>query len=212
MKTTNFILAFIIVFNVVVLANDGKYLETMQQNIQTVYTAQTIPELQNVVNTFERIGNAEKTKWEPFYYASFGYIMMANKAEPTKKDSYLDLADASLKKAKAVVVDESEVVALEGFIQMLRISVDPATRGQKYSSMSMQSLGTAIALNPENPRALALMAQMQYGTAQFFKSPTDEACSTASKAIEKFDTYTSSNPLAPRWGKSMTVELKGACK
>ncbi|MEP6847201.1 MAG: hypothetical protein ABI861_14415, partial [Panacibacter sp.] len=65
--------------------------ETMQKNIQSVYTAQNIPELQNVVNTFERIAAAEKTKWEPFYYASFGYIMMSNQGtDNAKKDAYLD--------------------------------------------------------------------------------------------------------------------------
>lgn len=212
MKTTNLILALIFSFSTA-SANEGKYLEMMQQNIQLVYTAQTIAELQNIVNTFERIGNAEKTKWEPFYYASFGYIMMANKSiEPTAKDSFLDLADGLLNKAKNIITNESEILALEGFIQMLRISIDPPTRGQKYSSMAMSSFSKAIEMNPENPRALALMAQMQYGTAQFFKSSTDEACATVAKAIEKFSTYTSSNPLAPRWGKSMTVELKNNCK
>ena len=139
--------------------------------------------------------------------------MMANKAnEPTVKDNFLDLADASLKKAKTIITSESEIVALEGFILMLRISVDPAARGQKYSSMAMNSFGKAIEINPENPRALALMAQMQHGTATFFKSSTEEACGTVDKAIEKFATYTSNNPLAPQWGKGMTVELKRNCK
>ncbi len=76
----------------------------------------------------------------------------------------------------------------------------------------MQSLGKANGLNPENPRALALIAQMQFGTARFFKSPTTEACGTTAKALEKFATYKSPNALAPVWGKSMTEELMGQCK
>src|SRR4051794_34183671 len=75
------------------LANDGKYEEAMEKNIQTVYTAQSIDELQQAVNAFERISTMEKQKWEPFYYSAFGYIMMANQEKDgAKKDSYLDQA------------------------------------------------------------------------------------------------------------------------
>lgn len=212
MKTT-LVSLICLLFAIAVSANDDKYLEAMKKGIQAVYTAQDIPQLQAAINTLDRIGNAEKTKWEPFYYASFGSIMMSNKEQDlVKKDNYLDIADRALKKAKELAPGESEIIALEGFIQMLRISVDPAARGAQYSGMSMQSLGTAISMNGENPRALALMAQMQYGTAQYFKSSTAEACGTASKAAEKFTSYKSSNPLAPQWGKEMNEEMINWCK
>jgi len=195
-----------------VVAND-KYMESMQKNIQTVYTAKTAEEIQGSVNAFERIGEAEKNKWEPFYYASFGYVMMATREkEAQKKDVYLDLSMRSLEKAKAINPGESEIVALEGFVHMIRVTVDPASRGQQYSGLAMQTFGKAIAMNPENPRALSLMAQMQYGTAQFFGSPTTEACGTLQKALEKFDTYKTENPLAPQWGRNMAEGLKAQCK
>jgi len=195
-----------------VVAND-KYMESMQKNIQTVYTAKTAEEIQGSVNAFERIGEAEKNKWEPFYYASFGYVMMATREkEAQKKDVYLDLSMRSLEKAKAINPGESEIVALEGFVHMIRVTVDAASRGQQYSGLAMQTFGKAIAMNPENPRALSLMAQMQYGTAQFFGSPTTEACGTLQKALEKFDTYKTENPLAPQWGRNMAEGLKAQCK
>jgi len=126
-KTTTLILAILLSVHLG-FANDGKYLEAMGKNIQAVYAAPTIADLQNSVNTFERIGAAEKTKWEPYYYASFGYIMMATReAEGTKKDSYLDLALADIEKAKAIVPNESEVAALEGFIHSILQPVDNST-------------------------------------------------------------------------------------
>jgi hypothetical protein len=196
-----------------VFANDGRYYETMQKNILAVYTAQNISDLQNTVNSLERIGQAEKTKWEPYYYESFGYIMMSNKEQDNlKKDQYLDQASASLEKAKAILAEDSEIIALEGFISMMRISVDPAARGSKYSTLAMQAYGKAMALNPENPRAIALMAQMQWGTAKFFGAPITDACNLAGKAEEKFATYKSENPLAPQWGKEMNAGLKSQCK
>jgi hypothetical protein len=195
------------------LANDDRYLEAMQKNIQTVYTAETIPDLQQGVNALERIASAEKTKWEPYYYAGFGYIIMATREQESgKKDLFLDQAIAAIEKAKAINGSESEIIALEGFALMIRVTVDPATRGPQYSGLAMQTFGKASALNPANPRPLALLAQMQYGTAKFLGSPTTEACSTLDISLEKFETYKSENPLSPQWGKEMALGLKKECK
>jgi hypothetical protein len=196
-----------------VLANDNQYAEAMAKNIQTVYSAQSIPELQEAVNALERIASAEKTKWEPYYYAAFGNIMIAYREQQgNKKDAHLDLALTDIKKAKGIAEKESEIIALEGFVHVIRITVDPASRGQQYSSLAMQTLGRARSLNPENPRALALIAQTQYGTAEFLGSPTTEACSTNAEALQKFATFKSENPLAPQWGKAMAEQTNTKCK
>jgi hypothetical protein len=193
-------------------ADDTRYLEAMQKSIQSVYTAKSVAELQSAVNTLERIAAAEKVKWEPYYYTSFAYIRMSNfEQESAKKDMHLDQANASIEKAAAIDANESEIVALVGFIHMMRVAVDPAARGAQYSSMAMQAFGKATSLNPENPRALALMAQMQYGTAKFFGSPATEACGTLDTALQKFDSYKSDNPLAPQWGREMALGLKKEC-
>jgi tetratricopeptide (TPR) repeat protein len=195
------------------LANDNQYAEAMAKNIQTVYSSQSITELQAAVNTFERIASAEKTKWEPYYYAAFGNIMIAYREhESTKKDAHLDQAIANISKAKKITERESEIFALEGFVHLIRITVDPATRGQQYSGLAMQTLGRALSLNPENPRALALIAQTQYGTAKFLGSSTTEACTTNTAALEKFATFKSENPLAPKWGKAMAEETENNCR
>jgi tetratricopeptide (TPR) repeat protein len=219
MKTKNATIATILLTLICIVlvmpafADDEKYKQAMLKNIETVYKAETIEQLQDVVNTFERIGGVEKTKWEPQYYAAFGYIMMATREKDgTKKDTYLDQAIAAIEKAKTIAPAESEVIALEGFAHMIRVSVDPATRGPRYAGLAMQTFGKAVELNPENPRALALMAQMQYGTAQFFGSSTAEACGTGKKAVEKFDTFKSDNPLAPVWGKKMAEGFVAQCK
>jgi tetratricopeptide (TPR) repeat protein len=190
-----------------------RYTESMLKNIHVVYTADSISELQQAVNAFERIAGAEKTKWEPYYYAAFGYMMMANREKDgAKKDAYLDQALAATEKAKAIAPAESELIAMEGFVYMMRITVDPASRGPRFAGMAMQTFGKAVNLNPDNPRALMLMAQMQLGTAQFFGSSTTEACTTNKSALEKFETFKSDNPLAPRWGKQMAEGLQSQCK
>jgi hypothetical protein len=212
MKTT---FAFLIAIFVVVSsqANDNKFTTAMKEHINRIYQATTTDEYQDVINGLERIGDAEKNRWEPFYYASFGYIMMsAIEHDNAKKDTYLDQALAAIDKAEKITAEESEIYALKGFIHMMRVTVDPASRGAQYSGMAFQSFDTATKLNPENPRALMLTAQMQYGTAKFFGSSTEEACLTAAKAIEKFDGFTSDNPLAPEWGRKMAEGMVAECK
>ena len=210
MKAIILLLTFVVS---VAFANDDKYTEQMTKNIEAIYKAQAPDQFQQAINAFERIGNAEKTKWEPFYYASFGYLMQATREQDGgKKDQLLDLAATSLDKAKVIKENESEIVALEGFIYIIRLTVDPATRGPKYSGMAMQSFGKALGLNPENPRALVFMAQMQYGTAEFFKSPTTEACATLTKSLEKFASFKTDNPVAPQWGEGLAEEWKEKCK
>lgn len=195
------------------LRADDKYLEMMQKNIQLVYTAQSIDELQAAVNTFERIGNAEKTKWEPYYYAAYGHVMMAlREKEAARKDAYLDQALQHVQKAEGLKPNDSEITALLGFVHMIRVTVDPASRGQQYSGLAFQAFGKAVTMNPENPRALTLLAQMQYGMAQFFSSPTTEACGTLAKALEKYDTQQPEGPLAPAWGKPIAEQLKAKCQ
>ncbi|WP_276374051.1 hypothetical protein [Chryseolinea sp. H1M3-3] len=192
---------------------DNKYAEAMAKNIQTVYSSQSISELQSAVNSFERIGATEKIKWEPYYYAGFGYIMLANvEQSASKKDLYLDQALKAIEAAKKIKAKDVEITALEGFVHMIRLSVDPASRGQQYSSLAMQNFSQALSIDSENPRALALMAQMEYGTAQFFGSSTKEACATNESALQKFTTFKSDNPFAPQWGKAMAEKMKLQCK
>lgn len=207
------VFAILLTLMVSVLTAQDKYTQTMLQNIEASYKAETVAAHQEAANAFERIAAAEKTKWEPFYYAAYNYVMMATQeTEGTKKDAYLDLATKQLDQAKAVKPNDSEITALEGFVNMIRVTVDPMTRGQEYSGKAFRLFSIAVSLNPENPRALMLMGQMQYGTAQFFGSPVTEACNTLEKALQKFETFKTDNVLAPQWGKAFAEKLKGNCK
>ncbi|MBS1508894.1 MAG: hypothetical protein JSS79_19815 [Bacteroidetes bacterium] len=207
------LLTSLLLLLVVVAKADDKYTEAMKKTIGQLYAANDVAALQQAVNSFQRIGNAEKTKWEPHYYATLGYIFMATKeTDGGKKDAYLDLAKETLAKADAIKKDDSEIVALDGFISMIKLTVDPATRGQQYSNLAANSFEKAVALNPNNPRAIALMAQIQFGTLKFFKQPTTEACERAKRALALFDTEQLSSPIAPAWGKSMTEDLLKNCQ
>ena len=191
----------------------SQYLEVMQKNIQLLFEAQTAEDLQVTVNAFERIAQSEKDKWHPLYYTSLGYVMMSTRVEdPDVKDEYLDYARERLKEAMKIEPKESELVALEGFIYMIRTSIDPASRGQQYSGLAMLALGKAVAMDPENPRALYLQARMQLGTARFFGSDISDACTLLDQAIYCFDRFEPTHPLDPSWGKRDAIAVKQQCE
>lgn len=210
---SNILLAVALVLSIshATLAND--YLEAMQKCIDAVYRASDQVQLQDAVNKLERIGAVETGKWEPQYYKAFGFIMMSNlENDGAKKDQFLDKALSAIEKAKAVAPRESEIIALEGFVHMLRVNVDPASRGQEYAPRAARAFTTARELDPENPRALALSARMQFGTAQFLGTSTAEACALVEQSLEKFATNKPKSALAPAWGRAMAESLRQQCK
>src|SRR5688572_17594476 len=78
------------------------YLQAMQANLKTLDTASTISTLRMLANNFERIGKAEKDKWEPFYYAAYCTAMQALQVEGAAIDELADKADSYLQQAVAV--------------------------------------------------------------------------------------------------------------
>ena len=138
---------------------------------------------------------------------------MANfESDGNKKDAYLDKANDVIQKAKAISSGNSELLALEGFSHMIRIGVDPQSRGMMYAPKAMEAYQSALSLNANNPRALALLAQMQLGTARFFGSDSTEACETNARALQSFAAFKSDNVLAPVWGQRLAESLKAQCK
>jgi hypothetical protein len=209
--THSLLLVFVITFTNS-SANDDKFKAAMLKHINLVYTADSVSHYQQAANALERISQAEPTRWEPLYYSAFAYILMSNKeTDKTKRDAYLDQALTAISKAKVLVHDESELMAMEGFAHMMRIPIDPGSRGMMYAPKAMQAFESAVALNSTNPRALALKAQMEFGTAQFFKSGTEASCGLNAKALELFATQVPKDELAPVWGKEMAEDLAKKC-
>jgi hypothetical protein len=212
-KITVVLILLIACISTLSFGNDDKFKAAMLKSINLVYTADSVSQYQRAANGLERIAQAEPTRWEPLYYTAFAYILMSNKeTDKAKRDAYLDQALAAISKAKVLVHDESELMAMEGFAHMMRIPIDPASRGMMYAPKAMQAFEMAVGLNASNPRALALKAQMEFGTAQFFKSGTEASCALNAQALELFATHVPKDELAPVWGKDMAEDLAKNCK
>lgn len=189
------------------------YMKAMSRGLEGLRTAQSLEDIQSVASQFERISARVKDQWHPNYYAGLSYINMSFRAEDiSTKDKYSAKAQEFIDKALAIAPDNSEVVALQGYNYMVQLAADPNTRGQMLSQKAMQQFSMAIKLNPENPRANTLMAQMQFGMAQFFGSPTDNACAMAKKTIPVFEAEEKGKSLDPTWGIELANSIIGQCE
>lgn len=199
----------------IVFASGGQYEKAMAKNIPAMFRAGDSESLMGVINQLNRVGDAETDKWEPYYYAAFGYIRMMTMTEAAEdKDKFLDQALEIIEKGEAVKPADSELESLRGYVHMMRVTIDPATRGMQYSGLAFNSFNKAIALDANNARAHFLLGRMKYGTAQFMGNGDGGACESFAKAKELLDVgSTSENPFAPSWGKEGTEEaIQQMCK
>src|SRR4030095_1022516 len=110
-----------------------KYEDAMKRNLSMLDTAQGAATLQTLSNSFERIADAEKDKWLPYYYAAYSNTRMIYvKPDKSKVDEVLDKAQQLIDKADTLQPDNSEIVAVKAFILSARIMVNPMTRGAQY--------------------------------------------------------------------------------
>ncbi|WP_422359728.1 hypothetical protein [Reichenbachiella sp.] len=190
-----------------------KYIKTMEASIPGIFQAESLEALDASANKFDRIGQAESSEWEPYYYASLSYVFKAFKIDDLQtKDKALDQALVSLSKASTLSENNSELIALQGFINMIKIGVDPGTRGQTLSPKIMADFGKAMELNPNNPRANLFMGQMLFGTAQFFGTGVGDACALVDKSIALFESEKPESSIAPSWGIYSAKQYKQQCE
>ncbi|PZV86351.1 hypothetical protein CLV31_102251 [Algoriphagus aquaeductus] len=214
MKKSLFTLALAFAFVFSAFANDPAYESAMKKQIQAMKTIQNPEQSQAVANGFLRIAEVKNTEWLPLYYAAYLKTIAAFRFE-VNKDQYFDQAMELAKKAEKIAPNHSEITALQGFITMGKLSVDPMSRGQELSGQAMQLFGKAIALDRENPRAVTMMAQMEQGMAQFFGQGPEKACGLARTGLELFakeEAKVTEDYLLPTWGKREAEQVAGACK
>ena len=134
------------------LIANGPFEKAMGTNVPLIFSSNSPESLTEVINKLNRVGAAEKTRWEPHYYVAFGYIRMSQMIESADdKDKYLDLGMAAVEQAEAILANDSELEALRGFIHMMKLTVDPATRGMTYSGLVIGSFQKAIGHKSRKP-------------------------------------------------------------
>lgn len=180
----------------------------MLENIARMDTASSPSALISIANNFERIGQVESTKWEPFYYASYCYIATAfTTPDKNKIDVLADKAESLIQKAQAIEKNNSEITTLFAMINSCRIMVDPVSRFQTKGPEVHELIRKATRENQHNPRIYLLQARMQLGTPEAFGGGKSLAKQSAETAIEEFASFRPEKNISPNWGEAQAKSL-----
>ena len=192
------------------MAQSDRYTAEMQKNITLLDSAKSIDQLQSLAGTFDRIGDAEKTQWLPYYYAALAQTWVGWNPETKDKDanaakikSYLDKAEAIQKNA--------ETYAVENMASTQQMLMDPQTRWATNGKEASDALQKGLTIDPNNPRLYYLQAMSLFGTPPQFGGGKDKAKPVFEKSIALFKA-TQPKPLYPTWGLPQAEQGLAQCQ
>lgn len=186
-------------------AQSERYKAAMEKLVPAIDTTRSIAGLTELANSFERIAEAEKTQWLPYYYAALANVNSANVLFTTGQTEQIDpLTDKAvplLAKAEELQKDNSEIFCLKKMWNTAKMMADPQNRYMTYGPAAAEALAKAKQLNPENPRVYLLEGQDLFFTPEQFGGDKQEAKKRFEESLKKFESYKPADSISPNWGK-----------
>jgi hypothetical protein len=158
---------------------------------------------------FEQLYNVDKTNWLIPYYAGMTRSIMCL-LKMGDRDALANDALLWVGRAKSIVKND-EIYCAESLAYTAKMSVNPALRWLSYEGKVKNALSLAKKLNPNNPRAYVLEANIQQKLPFIFGGGCKSAKSLIQKAELCFNTQTKVSSVEPSWGLQSLVKLKKAC-
>ena len=158
---------------------------------------------------FEQLYAVDKTNWLIPYYAGMTKSLMCllkmGDRDVLASDALLWVA-----RAKSIEVND-EIYCAESLAYTAKMSVNPALRWLVYEGKIKRALSFAKKLNPSNPRAYVLEANIQQKIPFIFGGGCNSVKPLIQKAELCFNTQAKPNSVQPSWGMQSLVQLKKAC-
>lgn len=197
-----------------VFAQSSKYNDAMKAQIAKLATAYTNNGFPALANSFERIGEAEKTEWLPFYYAAYATVMSAfMEKDQSKVDAIAEKANTLISKAESLAgKPNSELYVVKSMIATAKLQVDPQTRWMQYGKESAENIEKAKQADPTNPRPVYLEGQSKFFTPEAFGGGKAIAKPILEKALAMFPDFKPAGELYPTWGKESVEYFISQCK
>ena len=198
-----FLFAAIICFSSITFAQSDKYIAAMKANISQIDSMMGKGNGAELANNFERIADAEKTQWLPYYYAASCTIMQGyTEKDNSKKDAIADKAKQLIDKAEVILGKEnSETDVIKSMIATTHMMVDPQSRYMTYGPESTGFIEKSEALDSTNPRPVLLQAESKFYTPEAFGGGKGVAKEYFDKAKTLDENFKPETELSPNWGK-----------
>ncbi|WP_207511876.1 hypothetical protein [Longitalea luteola] len=195
------------------IAQSEKFTKAMTTTITQMDSAKTADDMLAASAAFERIGDAEKNQWLPYYYASLSQVIYAfMKNDMSNNDALAGKAAQLLDKADGLQPNNSEISCVKSMIATLRMLVNPQQRWQQYGATIQQELDNAKKQDPTNPRPYYLQGQNLRNTPEQFGGGCNSAKPLLEEAKKKYEAFKPASTIAPNWGRDQVEKTLASCK
>jgi hypothetical protein len=201
---------FALLLSVGVFGQSDRYMAAMRRNLAQFDSAKTTADFQSLAASFERIGDAEKNQWLPYYYAGLALSIPAWTDDKLDKDVNAQKMLALCDKADAIE-KTSDIFEIRNMAATQQMTVDPQNRWTSFGQQASQAIQKGIELNPSNPRLYYLQGQSVFNTPEQFGGGKTKAKPIFEKAVALFKSE-STKPLHPQWGKKEAEEMLARCQ
>ncbi|MDO1501048.1 hypothetical protein Q2T40_12990 [Winogradskyella maritima] len=184
-----------------------------EKGMQKAFDLWETNQIEESINLFERIANAEKNEWLPHYYVAYlnSSISWNEKDEAVLK-AHLDKAQAHLDKAIAVSDNNAELKVMQAYLYTNWVAFDGMKYGMSLGPKISQLYQEALAIDGNNPRVIFGKAEWDMGSAKFFGKDMTPYCKDIEKSIELFANFKPETKFSPNWGAERAEQVLQSCK
>ena len=197
-------------FMVTMVSAQGKFEAGMGKGLGMLKEAKTAAALIETSAFFERVADAEKTQWLPYYYAALSLYQSAWADSKADKDKVGEACKVLISKGMAIE-KTADLYCLEQQVAVLQMMVDPMTRWQTYGAAAKVALESAKNVDATNPRIYYLDGMTLMNTPEAFGGGKAVAKPLFAKSVELFTTYKPATPFHPNWGADDAAKQLAAC-
>ena len=199
------------VLSTAIFSQSDKFQKGMQTNIALLDSAKTAADLTTVAANFERIGDAEKTQWLPYYYAGLALTRVGWVDQKIDKDKNAEQIKALCNKAEAIDKN-AEIFSIRNMAATQQMLVNPQERWQTYGQEASAALQQGMQLDPNNPRLYYLQGMTVFNTPEQFGGGKEKAKPVFEKSLALFKAFKPKSDLYPTWGQKITEQMLEQCK
>ena len=193
-------------------ANAQKFESGMEKGMIQFKDAKSPEEMLATSAFFERIADAEKDKWLPYYYAAQTQILAAWMNPKSDKDKVAEKANSLILKAELISANNSEIYCLKQMTAVLQLTVDAMSRWQTYGAIASEAIAKAKEADSSNPRPYVLEGQYLMNVPEAFGGGKAVAKKILEKSLILLENFKPASPFHPNWGKEQATTALAACQ
>lgn len=161
---------------------------------------------------FNQAAALDAESWYPLYYiAHIDITKMQMSEDYIEREALLAKAKSNIDKADKLSPNNVEIITLKANYFGGIIQLNPRENGFKYMGTVIGLYQTALAMDPENPRAHVGSIGFEIGKAKFMGQSYDASCEKLQEVIMAFDNQVIKTEYDPTHGKKAAIQLSKQC-